>query len=110
MSLDQQGNRASLCKILDEMVSEGVVETLGEALSIHRSGNYVLAFYENERIGRNRVRQISYYAVHSSDGGRTWHVLDNGCKESWLRRIYPPFNLEIKLPSQKMLLPPYLVR
>lgn len=111
MSLDQRGNRSSLCNVLAEMSSEGVVDTLGELVFVHKAGNYILAFYENERVGRDRVRQISYYAVHSSDGGQTWHVLDNSCTdEAWLKRIYPPFSADIKLPNQRMLLPPYFVR
>jgi hypothetical protein len=104
-------DRTSLCNLLNEMATEGVVDTLGELVSVHKSGDYVLAFYENERIGRDRVRQISYYAVHSPNGGKTWYVLDNVCNnEAWLKKVYPPFNANISLPNQRMLLPPYFVR
>lgn len=110
-SLKKEEVDLRICRPLSEMASEGVIDSLSEPVSFHSRDQYKLVIFTNERRGNNGVRQLSYYAVHSSDRGRTWHVLDTVCSdEAWLQKVYPPFSAEIALPSHRMLLPPYFTR
>ena len=92
---ERQAIGASLCGLLDEMMSDGARERLRAPSAMASRGPYRMVVFPNSRAGFSAGQPAlteGVYVVHSSDAGRTWYVLDLGClNERWLKAVYPPY-------------------
>lgn len=84
-----------LCSIVSDFVEQGVRERLRKPTASLSSGRYRMIVFPNSRSAfpdRQPTLTDGTYVVHSSDAGRTWHVLDLGCVDSrWVKAVYPPY-------------------
>ena len=90
--------RDSLCGFVNLLRRDGITETLDPPRASLTDGDrkvvFVTAHREFGSVGRRRITTFDY-VVHSSDGGRTWQVLDLGCvNERWIREIFPSYTGE----------------
>ena len=95
---DQAPNqtRDMLCQLSVELTRSGLTETLDPPRASLQDGERRLVIVPVHRVVGPAVgRTITDldYLVHSSDGGKTWRILDLGCvDERWVREIYPAYS------------------
>jgi hypothetical protein len=91
---DRQGTaRSAYCGVLENLRKAGVTESVGAPIAHMEDGLRHAVFVPTARAsnapGFLPVSR-SMYVVHSSDGGRSWEVLDLGCVDQrWVRDVYP---------------------
>jgi len=104
--------RDMICQVTKQLREEGVVETLDAPRASLSDGPRKLviipAHREFGRVPDRRVTDLDYL-VHSSDGGRTWRVLDLSCVDArWVREIYPAYSGEPPIgPANVRMLEPW---
>jgi hypothetical protein len=75
---------------------DGVIEAIESAKATLSDGDYRVVFFPAHRtFGPRSDRSTTDfdYVVHSSNGGKTWEVLDLTCvDERWIKEIFPAYS------------------
>jgi hypothetical protein len=92
-----QGGDLGFCKILGAFHAAGVIDRVRAPTASLAHGPYRMVVVPNSRYGvvdaQSPAVTEGAYVVHSSDSGRTWHVLDLACVDArWVKDAYPPYN------------------
>jgi hypothetical protein len=93
----QPSGEAAVCKFAEFFRAAGAREFLRAPTASLSRGRYRMLVVPNTRmaymaeVGAPTLYEGTY-VVHSSDGGRSWHVLDLAClSKSWVKEVYPPY-------------------